>query len=87
MTSLRCPACNHRVAQKSSDGKLRIRTKIVSFRKDGKAEIVCQRCGKDLLIDLAIGPELKRALETPSPRLVLKPARPNKILDEKLTNP
>lgn len=69
--AIRCP-CGNRVIQKSTDGRLRIRTKIVSIDSDGRAEVVCRSCGRDLVIDLRAGDSLKKALDGPAPRLVLR---------------
>jgi hypothetical protein len=53
------------------DGKVRIRTNIVAFSDDG-AEVVCRKCGTDIPISLELGSELRKALGTPGPRLVVR---------------
>lgn len=67
---IRCPICGNRIIQKTDNGRLRIRTKIISFNNNGKAEIVCRKCGNDIEIDLQMGSDLKKIIK--SPRLILK---------------
>ena len=67
----RCPRCHERVIKKSLDGKIRIRTTIVAFSK-GRAEIVCRKCGAEIEVDLRLGPELRKALADPGPKLVVR---------------
>ena len=68
-TFLRCPECGNRVIQKSDDGRLRVRTKILSFDQEGGAEVVCQKCGHDIPLGILPGDDLRKALD--SPRLVV----------------
>jgi DNA-directed RNA polymerase subunit RPC12/RpoP len=73
-----CPHCHQRIVQKSGDGRLKIRTKIVAI--DGKGIVTsCRRCGQDVALDADPGESLQKMLSAPEPRLVL---RPRKSLDE-----
>lgn len=68
----RCPNCNSRVIQKSADGKVRIRTTIVAFGPDG-AEVNCKKCGTTVPLDLELGQDLRKALDSAGvPRLVVR---------------
>jgi hypothetical protein len=53
------------------DGKVKIRTNIVAFSEDG-AEVVCRKCGTDIPIGLELGSELRKALDAPGPKLVVR---------------
>jgi len=71
----RCPNCRSRVVRKSRDGKLKVRTRIVAMKAD-VVEVVCQKCGADVPLDLVPGDELRKALAEPIRRLVLKSSKP-----------
>lgn len=68
----KCPHCDKKIIQKAMDGRIKIRTNILVFR-NGKAEIVCKKCGGDVPIDVFMGPELKKAMGVEKdPRLILR---------------
>lgn len=70
---MRCPKCNNKIIHKSLDGKVKIRTSIVAFGPTG-AEVVCQKCGTDVPVDMRLGEELSKALDAlpPPPRLIVR---------------
>ena len=69
-TYTHCPQCNRRVVQCGSDGKAKIRTRIIVFSKSGECEIVC-RCGSDVAVDITMGEDLVKGMVV-MPRLVIK---------------
>lgn len=73
MTAIfRCQSCKNRLIQKSTDGRVRLRTKIVVF-DGGRAEAICQQCGSAVDIDIHLGANLQKAIDLSSgPRLILK---------------
>lgn len=73
----RCPRCNNKVVHKSADGKVRIRTSIVAFGGNG-AEVICQRCGADVPVEVHLGEGLLKALEA-VPCLVVPQTRRQKV--------
>jgi hypothetical protein len=55
----------------SDDGRVKIRTKIVVFSKSfDSATVVCQSCGADVPVDLAIGQTTVADLR--APRLIVR---------------
>jgi len=73
---MRCPRCRTRIVRKSGDGKLKCRTSMLAMSK-GRVEVVCRKCGADVAIALELGDELRKALEEPTRRLVVKPQGQN----------
>jgi DNA-directed RNA polymerase subunit RPC12/RpoP len=67
-----CPECRARVIQKGMDGKIKLRTKLISFdTATGETKAVCKWCGAKVSVDIRAGESLVKAMG--SPRLVIKP--------------
>jgi hypothetical protein len=49
-----CPKCHTAVIKKSQDGKIRVRTRIVAFDGELRAEGVCTKCGATIPLPLEL---------------------------------
>ena len=65
-----CPECKARVVQMGSDGRIKLRTKLLAIDPDtGLAKAVCKQCGAEVAVDIKAGDALVRALSAPKLRL------------------
>jgi len=68
--SLRCPKCST-LTVFDAGGKLKVRTRMLVITKS-TIDIVCRKCGSAVPLDLELGAELRKALDMPPTRLVIR---------------
>jgi len=69
-TYIWCPTCRKKVLQKSDDGAVRIRTRILVFRSPVDAMVVCQHCGHEVPVDISLGKSTDADVR--APKMVLR---------------
>ena len=69
---IRCPSCHRTVLQRSDDGAIKVRTRMLVLRKSG-FEVLCRHCSSPVPLDVLPGPSVSDVLsQAPAGRLVIR---------------
>jgi DNA-directed RNA polymerase subunit RPC12/RpoP len=70
LTYIWCPQCRKKILQVGDDnGPIKIRTKIVVFKAQDDAFVVCAACGYEVPVDISLGGSTEADLR--APRMIL----------------
>ena len=64
--------CGQRLFYLSADGRIRLRSAVLVFKSGGPALAVCPRCKGEVPVDLLLGEDLRKSLQTPARKLVIR---------------